>query len=300
MKAIFASTGLALLIAASAAFAQDPATPGTPGAGTPKGRAARQGQIGGGRQGGGMGGRMTIGTITGGDMNAGIIVITPQFGGGSQTIKVDPSVKFVAQKEVTVGSLKAGDKIQVTGVPASISATSIVAGDAPDFLQFGRNRNNGNRPATPNGAGGATGASTSDPAADPNNPPQPEASAMAIGKVVTTNPLVIVINTNLTISLKLASSTKVTKYTEVKLTSLKLGDVVTASGSTGDDGTFNATGVGVNIQMTGGRGFGGRGGNGGPGGGTGGAGRGNRGNRAGANGSANAGAGGAGSDTGAP
>ncbi len=268
MRAIFAGAAFTLLIMTNAALAQNPAATAPGGAGGPA-RTAGQG-----RNGQGRGGRNAMGTIIGGDMKAGTVVISSQFGGGSQTIKVNPDTKFTTQQIVTVGSLRAGDQVQVQGVPAVITASSITAGELPDFLQ--NNRNRGGRGAAPRGATPATPGAAADPAViDPNNPPQPTASATATGKVVSTNPLTIVINTNVTIILKLASGVKITKLSNVLFSSLKVGDKLIAAGTADPDGTFIATGVGVNLDMGGfgGRGGGGQGGQGG--------GR-NRGNRAGA------------------
>ena len=274
MRAIFAGAAFTLLVMTNAALAQNPAATAPGGAGGPA-RVAGQGRNGGQGRGGG---RNAMGTITGGDMKAGTMVISSQFGGGSQTIKVNPDTKFTTQQIVTVGSLRAGDQVQVQGVPAVITASSITAGELPDFLQ--NNRNRGGRGAAPGGATPATPGAAADTAIDPNNPPQPTASATATGKVVSTNPLTIVINTNVTIILKLASGVKITKLSSVPFSSLKVGDKLIASGTTDPDGTFIATGVGVNLDM-GGRGMGAFGGRGGGGQGGQGGGR-NRGNRAGA------------------
>ncbi len=56
-----------------------------------------------------------------------------------------------------------------------------------------------------------------------------------------------------------------TKITQTSFNNLKVGDRVMAAGQTGNDGTFVATGVAVNMEMGGGMGPGGFG-PGGPGG----------------------------------
>src|SRR5207302_10630353 len=67
--------------------------------------------------------------------------------------------------------------------------------------------------------------------------------------------------------LKMASNAKVTKISAVTLNSLKVGDRIMASGQAGENGTFTATTIGVNMEMGGGGpGRGGFGGPGGPGG----------------------------------
>src|SRR5205807_1267461 len=87
----------------------------------------------------------------------------------------------------------------------------------------------------------------------------------------------ISLGSDVSVTLKMASNAKVTKISVVTLNSLKVGDRIMASGQTGDDGTFVANTIGVNMDMGmgmgGGGGFGrpgGPGGFGGPGGGPGG------------------------------
>jgi hypothetical protein len=265
---VSALTGFALCgtMFASLAQAQDPggqpppaSAQGAPGGGRVRG----QGQAGG--RFGGFGGGMPFasGTITGGDANASTITITNQFGGGTQTIKVTPDTQFVSLVTVTVADLKRDDMVQVQGVPSGITASTITAGDPPAFMQGGRNRGGAAAPAAPGNPAA--------PGAQPNAAaPRPQGFATATGKIVakTTASITISLGNDVDVVLKLAPDTKITKYMPIKFSSLKVGDQVMATGQAGADGTFTATGLGVN--MNNGRGgfggFGGRGGGFGPGG----------------------------------
>ncbi len=101
---------------------------------------------------------------------------------------------------------------------------------------------------------------------------------MASGTVTSTSPLTISLSEGVSLTLKLDAKAKVTKFTTVTLGGIKVGDRIAAMGQTGDDGTFTASLVGVNVDMGGmmGGGMGGRGGF-GRGGGFGGRGRGGQG-----------------------
>jgi hypothetical protein len=267
-----------------------------PGQATGAGQAGQPGQ-GGGRQGrggpgGAFGGQMpfSMGTVTGGDPATGTIIIKTQIG-GTQTIKVSPDAKFSVMSEVLVSALKLGDQVQVQGVPSKITADTISAGELPDVLAgaMGGRRNRGGGPGAPGGQGVQAGA------ADPNGagqngqaqaPQPPPAMASASGKIVSKDPLTIELSDSVSVVLKVSETTKITKIMPATINTIKLGDTILASGTAGQDGTFTATGIGININMggMGGRGmFGGFGG--GPGGGgPGGGGRGNRGGRGGGQG----------------
>lgn len=270
-KVLVAITGFAVFVAGSAvsSIAQPPGGPGEYNQ-----QAGGQGGFGrgpGGQGGpGGFGRQMpvTMGTITGGDAAANTIVITSQFGGGAVTIKVAEGAKIMTQKSVTVKDLKVGDIIQIQGVPTSITAASIVAGDPPAFLNSGRGNGTGQQ-GGPQGAQGQNGLNAGLAGQ------QTQATASASGKVVSLSPLTVSISDDVTLVLKVTTSTKISRYTVVPFSSLKVGDRLMASGQSSQDGTFSATSVGINVEM-GGRaaggfgggpgGFGGPGGQGGPGG----------------------------------
>jgi hypothetical protein len=268
-KTGFRSTAIAIVataIVGSIVFAQQPGQqqpggfPGGQGGGFPGGGPGG-GQFGQGRgfpgQGGPGGGMPFLsGTITGGDLSAGVILIQGPFGGEPQTVKVTGSTKVVSQKTASVSDLAVGDQVQVQGVPTSITASSLTAGTMPDFFGGGRGGPGfgGQGPGGPgfgqNGRGG-----------------QSQAFASASGKITSTSPLTISIGSDVSVVLKLASSAKITKYVTGQLSSLKQGDRVLVAGQPGADGSFAATTIGLNIEMGGGRGgFGGPGGFGGRGG----------------------------------
>ena len=226
-----------------------------------------------------------FGAVSAVDTGAGTITITPQFGGnGPQTIRVDSSAQIVSLTTVAVTDLKVGDKIAVQGIPTGITATSVTVGDPPAGLPG----MGGPRPGGPGGGNGGGGNNA--PAA---NAPQSSASATGIIKVLPTaaDPhLTLTIGTDVQLFLKIADGAKVSKYTTLKLSDIKVGDKITAAGQTADDGTLTATTVGINLPQPqfgrggfgggfgggrrgnrGGGGFGGPGGGGGfPGGGPGG------------------------------
>jgi hypothetical protein len=92
------------------------------------------------------------------------------------------------------------------------------------------------------------------------------------GKVIGLTPLIIALNDTVQITLKLAPEAEVTRIQETTFAKLKEGDRVVIAVTPGSDGSFSATGVGINITSGAGMGFGppggfgGRGGFGGPGG----------------------------------
>lgn len=219
--------------------------------------AKAQGPGGGGPGGGGFNRRppFALGTVTAVDTAADTITITPQFGGGSsQTIKTENTTQIVSQSVAAVSDLKVGDQVEVQGVPTGMTASSLTIGQSP-FM-----------PGRPGGSGG--------PGGRPGGPGAPPPSfAVATGKVTSTSPLTVAVSDTVSLTLKMAANAKVTKFTPVTLGGIKVGDRVLSMGQTGDDGTFTATTVALNVDM--GSLMGGMGGRGGFGGGFGG-GRGGR------------------------
>jgi len=211
-----------------------------------------------------------FGTVTAVDAAAGTITVSSPFGGASQTIQTQGTTQIVSQGAATVSDLKVGDQVQIQGIPTGITASSVTAGQSP-LPTMGGGRGFGG----PGGPGGAPGnAGTAAPV---------KAQAYATGTVTSTKPLTISLGQGLSVTLTLAATAKVTKYSPLPLSSVKVGDRIVSSGQTNDDGTFAATSVGVNVDMGamgmgqrggpggfGGRGRRGGGGFGGPGGGPGG------------------------------
>lgn len=285
-RALAAGLTLMTTVLATAAMAQGPGgggfggpPPGQNGGGGFGGPGGGFGGPGGGGPGGGgrggFGGRMpfALGAITSVDTGAGTVTITSQFGGNPQVIKVGADAQVVSQMDTTVADLKVGDQVQVQGVPTGITASQLTVGTPPAGLPgaggFGGGRFGGPRPG-----GGAPGGGNAGGAASA----QGFASATGTIKSLPTaaDPhLLITLGPDAQLFLKMAPGAKITKYTTMKLTDLKVGDRVVASGQTGDDGTLTATSVGVNMPMMqggfgpGGFGGGGRGGRGRRGGGQG-------------------------------
>ena len=269
-------------IGSTAAFAQDPQMQGDQGAPPPQGG----GGFGGGRRGQFGGGRMpfAMGTVTAVDPTAKTITIAPQFGGGAnQTIQVSDTAKVVSQATASVADLKTGDQVQVQGIPTGITASSLTIGTSPLTAggPGGGRQGGGGQPGFGGGGQGRAG----------GGPGGQAAFAQATGTVTSTSPLTISLATGVSLVLKMDASAKISKFTPVDLSSIKIGDKIVSTGQAGDNGTFTASSVGVNMQMGGAQGgFGGRGGFGQGGG------RGRRGGQAGGQGGFGAQGGGGGQD----
>ena len=180
--------------------------------------------------------------------------ITSRFGGNApQTITVGTDAQIVSQADTTVADLKVGDQVQVQGVPTGITASQLTVGTPPTGLPgaggFGGGRpGGGGNPGGGNNAGGAAAV---------------QGFATATGTIKTLPTandahLSISLGSDALLYLKMAPGAKISKYTTLKLSDLKVGDQVIATGQTGADGTLTASSVGVNMTM--GQGFGGGGG----------------------------------------
>jgi hypothetical protein len=192
-----------------------------------------------------------MGKITAGDANNGIIAVASQFG-GEQQVRVTPNTQFVVQKTIPASALQVNDQVQVQGVPTAITASTITAGQQPDFLRMG--------PFGGGGFGPRAGGGGPNPGNLVGRVGQTQAFASATGKVTATSPLTISISDNVSVVLKVTANTKLTKFDKTQFSNLKVGDTIIAAGQAGDDGSFTATGVGVNISTEGGFGFGAPGG----------------------------------------
>lgn len=177
-------------------------------------------------------GRMpfALGSISAVNVAAGTLTLTPMFGGAGQTVKVMDTSQITALTEAKVKDLKVGDKVQVHGVPTSITASQITAGDSGDSagsmtVPFG------GMPAS----GGPLGMAGTQ-----------AASAQATGKITSLSPLTISVSSSIQITLKAAPDVKVSRYVTEKIGDLKVGDRIMASGQTGDDGVFTASRIRVN------------------------------------------------------
>lgn len=217
------------------------------------------GGFGGGQGGGGFNRRppVAFGTVTAVDAGAGTITISGR--GGSQTIQTQGTTSIVTQTTAAVSDLKKGDTIEVQGVPTGITASSVTIGQSP-FAGLGGPGGGGPGGPPPGGGFGGPGAAPA------------SAAASAHGTVTSTSPLTISLSSTASLVLKMDPNAKVTKYTTETLSAVKVGDRVMGIGMANDDGTFAATTVAVNVDMSA------MGGRGGFGGGNGGYGRGQRGN----------------------
>ncbi len=283
-RALAAGLTLMTAVLATAAMAQGPGgggfggpPPGGFGGGGPGGFGGPGGGPGG--FGGGRGGfgraPFAFGAISAVDTNAGTITITSQFGGNggnggsnSQVIKIGAGAQVISQTDTTVADLKIGDQVQVQGVPTGITASQLTVGTPPAGLP-GAGGFGGGRFGGP-GGGGAGGGNNAGGAA------AAQGFATATGKIAslptaTDAHLSITLGPDVQLFLKMAAGAKITRYTTLRLTDLKVGDQIMAMGQTGDDGTLTASTVGVNMPMMRG-GFGGGFGGGGFGGGFGGGG----------------------------
>lgn len=181
------------------------------------------------------------GSVTAVDTKANTITLTPRFGNnGDQTIHVADGAQIVTQATAAVGDLKVGDQITVQGVPTSITASDVISGQLPTFF-----------PARPGGNGNGGNAAGGTPAS--------QATASAVGKVTKTDPLTISVGTDVSLVIKLAADAKVTMVKTITLDTVKAGDQIIATGQNGDDGTLNASSIGINLSpaATGGGGRGG-------------------------------------------
>ncbi len=185
-----------------------------------------------------------FGTVTAVDAGAGTITISGR--SGSQTIQTQGTTQIVTQTTAAVSDLKKGDTIEVQGVPTGITASSVTIGQSP-FAGLGGPGGPGGPPPGGGGFGGPAAAAA-------------PASATAKGTVTGTSPLTISLSGTTSLVLKMDPNAKVTKYTTETLSAVKVGDRVMGIGTANDDGTFAATTVAVNVDMSA---MGGRGGFGG-------------------------------------
>ncbi|MEO7716177.1 MAG: hypothetical protein ABIY70_08235 [Capsulimonas sp.] len=112
----------------------------TPGNGAPR---AGRGQGMGGNRGPGMGGpgmgqpgggrRPGVGgEVTSVDAKAGTIAVASRWD-ETLTVKLATGAKILARKDATIGDLKIGDTIQVSGVFSQLTAAAIQSGELPDM-----------------------------------------------------------------------------------------------------------------------------------------------------------------------
>ena len=194
---------------------------------------------------GGMPGQMpfVMGSIKGIDVANRLITVATPFGGDDLTARIAGGAAIVKQAGGKASDLKVGETVQVQGIPTAISATNLTIGQPPAFMRGGF--------GGPSPGGGPEGN------AGRRTPPQ--AFAMASGKVSSTSPLTVTIGDQAVVTLKLSANASITRFVQIGLADLKVGDRILLSGQMGEDGAFAATGAAVNLGMggPGGPGFGG-------------------------------------------
>ncbi len=262
VRSALAVSGILLSAPTWAQFPGNAQAPGAPGGG---GGGFRGGQRGGGR--GGFGGNFSFGTVSAVDASANTITLTPRGGGSDQIIQVSPSASLVTETPTTVGDLRVGEQVRVSGIPTTITASQIVVGTMPGAQGGPGGNAPGGRLARPGGLGapgGGFGGGAGRPGAG---------GTMTItASVLSINPLTLIAADNTAITLKMASTTKISRVSALALGSVKVGDQVIATGQTGADGVFTASMVADNMDMASMMGRGGYGGGGFGGGGFGGGG----------------------------
>jgi len=175
------------------------------------------------------------GVVTAVDMAAGTITVDSPFGNGdSQKIQTSSATKITSQVAATVSDLKQGDQVQIQGLPTGITATTLTIGQVP----------------MPPGGGGPGGFGGPGRRGGPGGGPT-QSFAMASGTVSSTSPLTISLSSSASLTLKLDPAAKITKFSAIPLSSIKVGDRIMSFGQSGDDGTLTATTVSVNIDMGG-------------------------------------------------
>lgn len=263
-----------LLSAPLWAQAPDNAPPPS-GQGGPGGGFGRGGG-GGGR--GGFGGRFAFGVVSAVDTSAHTITLTPRSGGSDQVIQMGAGASVVTQTPTTVGSLRVGEQVRVSGIPTTITASQIVAGSLPNGLGgpggggpgggFGGQGGGpggqfGGPGSGPGGQNGGFRNGRGGPGGGPGFGGGAGTSTMTItASVLSLNPLTLMAPDNTSITLKMASDAKISRLSTMKLGGVKVGDQILATGQTGDDGVFTAATVADNLDMGGMMGRGGMGGGG--------------------------------------
>lgn len=217
---------------------------------------------GGGPVGGGMPGtggspfstaRMpfALGTISAVNAGTGTIMVRSQFGGDLRAVKITSATDITARVEAKVSDLKVGDTVQVRGVPTSLTASQISAGDAPasDPMMGASMMGGGSM------GGGTFGMGRPNGVSGPSGPGA--AYAQASGKITALSPLTIALPGGVSVTLTAAPGAKISRTISEKIGGLKVGDAIMASGQPADDGSLAATRLRVNDGAGSGPGMGG-------------------------------------------
>jgi hypothetical protein len=218
-----------------------------------------QGQQPGPPGGGGFrGAPIVVGQVAGVDAANRSIAVTGGFG-GDQTIAIAPNAQVIKSVSTTLDTIRAGDRVSVTGVPRSLAAQHVQIGEPPQigFGGFGGRRGGGGG-AGGAGGGGAAGARPPGPGGNVN-----VSMASVSGTVAGTDPFTVTTPGG-AVTIDLAGNQGVDRYQPVELGEIKQGDRVFATGQRNEQGGFIASALYINLPQGAGPfgGFGGFGGGG--------------------------------------
>lgn len=176
---------------------------------------------------GGPRGSLISGTITAIDTTAGTITVTPASGTAS-VIALTTSTNLVGHDTIASSAIAVGDTLDMSGIPVSIQAASIVDDHLP----------------APSSSSSSTGSSSSSSTAASGDAPMP-GSLRVRGVVTALSPPTITVNDSLSITLAVTSSTTFSEVVTLTASQLETGDTVTALVSKSSTGTLTAIQVDV-------------------------------------------------------
>lgn len=212
-----------LLAAATAGIAWAQAGPGRSGFQNSPGSQSGQGF---------MNGPMVFGTVRHVYLSDDVITVSDRQG-NDRMIHVSDGTRIVTEKSLPVSDAKIGDRIEVRGVPTSISAESLIAATSDSQAHA-------NQVAGPPGGAGPRPLSPAGRGMD---------FAIASGRIVSKSPLTIRLADGDSLVVKVKTGTRLHKLASVSLSSVKAGDRVVAFGTPTDDGALDASQVAVNVNI---------------------------------------------------
>jgi hypothetical protein len=185
--------------------------------------------------GGGIVPEVIRGTIQSIDMAHSRIVVTPdQAGAPTQSIQVTEETRIVHQTSASVGDLKTGDTIQVTGQPLQINVSDIRI-DTTGTAGGGRAVSTAAGPLPP-----PKGFPAPAPPSQPPTPPPPVRASVR-GKISSLHPLKIGVGDGLECVLNMKQGATVARISIAGLHDLKPGETLSGFGQPGRDGALSAT-----------------------------------------------------------
>lgn len=167
--------------------------------------------------------------------------------GETCTLHVSSDAAIIGQKTIAVSDLHVGDRIQVRGHVALITADSIVAGgDGMGGPPMGP------PPSAVMGGPQGFGAGPGGPGFGPQGTGRmggPNGMVLEVGTVTKLSPLTLSFGGGRTLTVQVDSSTRVHKVGEMKLAEIKTGDRIAAQGRPMSDGSLRAVRVAVNMPV---------------------------------------------------